>query len=157
MKNVLSILFVVLAFGLQAQGKNGAKRNKLDSIRTAYINTNLPLSAEEQAKFWPVYDEMRTKMRDLNKKELQARKDLKENVETLSEADIKTKVETLQSAEQDKLNIKKEYASKIANIITWKKSVKLVQIEKQFKEKLREELQKRKGNRPPNPDEPGIE
>lgn len=158
MKKLISIVFVCFALGAFAQ--NTAKkelrpkkeqRNKLDSIRVAYINSNLPLSAEEQTKFWPVYDEMKTKMRELNKKEMQARSNVKNNLETMSEADLKTQVESMQALEQEKLTLKKEYSSKIASIITWKKSVKLVMIEKQFKEQLRDEIKRRRSeNGSPN-------
>lgn len=155
MKKLMSILMICLSISAYSQNQprksdvrpRKEQRAKLDSIHNAYINTNLPLSSEEQARFWPVYVEMKDKLRDLNKKEIQTRNELKNNLETLSETDIKNKVELLQSIETDKLALKKEYSSKIAAAITWKKSVKLVRVEKEFKEKIRDELQRRKVER----------
>lgn len=154
------ILFIVLMFSIGAfaqapiNGKKGEmleqrkdQRKKLDSLKMDFINKNLELTADEQTKFWPIYNEMNKKMREANKKQNQLRLEIKNSTETATEADLKAKIEALQNAEQEKLNVKKDYSPKIAAIITWKKSLKLVSLERQFRDKLKEELEKRKAEK----------
>ncbi|MES2798854.1 MAG: hypothetical protein V4638_02455 [Bacteroidota bacterium] len=152
------VIFTLLLMTIPAMAQEGSgkgkspeqrkeRREKIDSLKQVYINTELELTKEQQDKFWPVYDEMHKKMKEAGRKKVEAAKDLKANIETLKEAEIKAKVDIIQAAEQEKLNLKKEYSTKIANVITYKKAVQLVGVEHDFREKLREEMEKRRGGK----------
>lgn len=156
MRKLTMIALMMVALPVMAQEGSGKEKSpeqrkerkeKIDSLKHVYINTELALTKEQQDKFWPLYDEMHKKMKEAGRKKMEAAKDLKENLESLKEAEIKSKVEIIQAAEQEKLNIKKDYSVKIANVITYKKAVQLVGLEHSFREKLREEMEKRKGEK----------
>lgn len=157
MKKLAFVFFILASFQLLAQPKGDKpKKEKIEQLKIAYITKGLDLSTEESEKFWPVYNEMSKKMKENRKERMTLAKDLKDNVETLKESEIKTKIDAILKNEQAGLDIKKEYSDKIAAVIGYKKSVKLISLEKEFREELRKELQKRKGaegEHPPHPEE----
>lgn len=148
MKKLALVLFVLATLPVFAQpkGEGGkAKKEKIEQLKIAYLTKHLELTTEESEKFWPVYNEMTTKLRENNKERMKLSKELKENIDTMKDAEIKTKVDAILNTEQQEVNIKKEYSPKIAAVIGYKKSVKLVSLERQFRQELKKELEKRKG------------
>lgn len=148
MKKLITLLFVALVLPILAQPKSeqGKRKEKIDAMHIAYMNKNLELSDAEKEKFWPVYDEMRDKMKQNRKSMTELKKDLK-NFESLKEEEIKQKSEAIFVAQQQELNIKKEYSTRIAGIIGYKRSVKLVSLERQFRQDLKKELEKRRSEK----------
>jgi hypothetical protein len=148
MKKLALVMFVLATLPVFAQpkGEGGkAKKEKIEQLKITYLTKHLELTTEESEKFWPVYNEMTTKLRDNNKERMKLSKELKENIDTMKDAEIKTKVDAILNTEQQEVNIKKEYSPKIAAVIGYKKSVKLVSLERQFRQELKKELEKRKG------------
>lgn len=148
MKKLALVLFVLATLPVFAQpkGEGGkAKKEKIEQLKIAYLTKHLELTTVESEKFWPVYNEMTTKLRDNNKERMKLSKELKENIDTMKDAEIKTNVDAILNTEQQEVNIKKEYSPKIAAVIGYKKSVKLVSLERQFRQELKKELEKRKG------------
>lgn len=148
MKKLAMVLFVLASLPVFAQPKGEvgkAKKEKIEQLKIAYLTKHLELTSEESEKFWPVYNEMTTKLRENNKERMKLSKELKENLETMKDAEIKTKMDAILNTEQQEVTIKKEYSPKIAAVIGYKKSVKLVSLERQFRQELKKELEKRKG------------
>lgn len=148
MKKLAMVLFVLASLPVFAQPKGEvgkAKKEKIEQLKIAYLTKHLELTSEESEKFWPVYNEMTTKLRENNKERMKLSKELKENLETMKDAEIKTKMDAILNTEQQEVTIKKEYSPKIAAVIGYKKSVKLVSLERQFRQELKKELERRKG------------
>jgi hypothetical protein len=160
MRKLALVLFVLATLPVIAQPAGGKgdrskeKREKVEQLKIAYFTKNLELTTEESEKFWPIYNEMSTKMRDNNKERMKLSKELKDNLETLKDAEIKAKMDAILNTEQQQVTIKKEYSSKIAAVIGYKKSVKLVSLEHQFSQELRKEFEKRKGEEGEHPRAP---
>ncbi len=133
MKKQLLIVFVLLASMTFAQD---SRKEKIEQLKIAFITKELDLSTDQAEKFWPVYNEMTAKMKDNRKARKQLNEDLKTNFETLSENDIKTKVNAVLDKEIEEAELKKEYNKKIADIIGYKKAVKLLSLEQRFKREL---------------------
>jgi hypothetical protein len=158
MKKVATMLFLLIAVVAMAQqkGEPGKKREKVEQLRVAYLTKHLELTTEEAEKFWPVYNEFTDKLRESKKTKMKLAKELKENVDNLKDSEIKTKTDAILSEEQKEVDLKKEYNPKIAAVIGYKRTVKLVSLEREFRQELRKELQKRREERkgpPPGPRE----
>jgi hypothetical protein len=158
MKKVATMLFLLIAVAAMAQqkGEPGKKREKVEQLRVAYLTKHLELTTEEAEKFWPVYNEFTDKLRESKKTKMKLAKELKENVDNLKDSEIKTKTDAILSEEQKEVDLKKEYNPKIAAVIGYKRTVKLVSLEREFRQELRKELQKRREERqgpPPGPRE----
>jgi hypothetical protein len=146
MKNI--ILFVLFTFSIAAffaqdkplKGKE--RQEKIKQVKIAYITEQLALTSAEAEKFWPIYNEMEVKIKNNRKSQRKIISELSN--EANKEEDFKKKSLLLFENEQEMLVIKKEYHSKIAEVIGYKKATKLLKVEREFKEKLIQELKNRK-------------
>lgn len=143
------MIFSVLPVFAQPKGEKGKRKEKIEAMHKAYIEKNLELTDAEKQKFWPVYDEMNGKLKEIKRESLKLRKELKEGLDTMKDEEIKSKLELIHQNEQAELNLKKEYGPKIAAVIGYKRAVKLVSLEREFRQELKKELQKRKGEEGP--------
>ena len=62
-----SYIFVLLWFAFNSESQTNAKRDKIDQLRVAFINSKVNLSNQETQQFWPLYNELNDKL-DLLKK-----------------------------------------------------------------------------------------
>ncbi len=143
------VLFMVpSSFG--QEGKRPAakeKKEKIEALKISFITTELALTTEEAEKFWPIYNELETKIKAEKKTQRALEKDLRENHATLTDTEKKTKVLALFDAEQKEIALKREYYSKIGDKIGYSKSTKLLSLEQKFKRELMSQLNKdRKGS-----------
>jgi len=149
------ILFSFLSFSWVGLGQNKSdKKEKIEQLKIAFITTELSLSEADAKSFWPVYDEMTSKIRTEKKIQRKTRTELNSNAESYSESEFKSKSERLFNSEIKEIQLKKDYHSKIAGIIGYKKATKLLSLEQRFKRELLNKLNEGKrseGKRPSGP------
>lgn len=156
-----NILFLILILAITSgmafsQGggpkKGGAKReqrqDKIKQLKIAYLTEELELTSTEAEKFWPIYNEMEEKMKNLRKENKKVMDDLRTNGESYSDEDYKKCSEKIFNGQQAELNLKKEYFGKFATVLGYKKAMKLMRAEKEFKAKLLKELKQQQGGGP---------
>ena len=120
------------------------KKEKIEQMKISFITDELELSPDEAQKFWPIYNEMESKIKGEKKSQRKLEKELRENPATLSDADNKTKVTAIFDSEQKEIAIKREYYNKIGEQIGYKKSTKLLSLEQKFKRELMKQLKEKK-------------
>lgn len=149
---VFALLFITPFSYSQGDDQPLSRKEKIKRLKIAFITKELDLSVEQSEKFWPVYNDMEKKIDEKKKARKKTAKELKENLETLSEADIKKKTNSVLDADIKMAQLKKEYNEKIAGIIGYKKATKLLSLDAKFKrellKKLNETEQKKPGQRP---------
>ena len=88
------------------------------------------------------------------KKEKKARREknaeLKANFETLTDAEIEKKATEILDSEIAEAKLKKEHTEKIADVIGYKKAVKLLSVEQRFKRELLKKLNERQNQNNPS-------
>lgn len=142
MKKVLVILLVVIhSVGFAQEKLSEEKRKEFDAQKVAFFTQELDLSPAEAAKFWPLYNEMRKKMREIESEmrkkvsEIKAAKGMKEDA-------YKQAVMEMLNREQKMLDIKKEYFLKMLEAIPASKLWKLDEAERRFHRQLFARLKK---------------
>ncbi len=120
------------------------KRQKIEALKISFITTELALTTEESEKFWPIYNELESKIKVEKKTQRSLEKELRDNHATLTDAENKTKVLALFDSEQKEIALKREYYSKIGDKIGYTKSTKLLSLEQKFKRELMSQLNKDK-------------
>ena len=137
MKKYLTLAILFLSASLSfAQPGNESRKEKIESLKIAFITTELELTPEESEKFWPLYNEMELKLKKVRKERRQLGEDLKNKLDQLSDADIKSKVNSVLDKDIEESEIKKTYTQKFAEVIGYKKAVKLLSLEQRFKREL---------------------
>lgn len=142
MKKILVILLMMIhCVGFAQEKLSEEKRKEFDSQKIAFFTQELDLSPVEATKFWPLYNEMRKKIREvessMRKKALEIKesKDVKEDV-------YKQAVMEMLSREQKMQDIKKEYFVKMLDVIPASKLWKLDEAERKFHRQLFARLKK---------------
>lgn len=120
------------------------KREKVEQMKIEFITDELALTKEESDKFWPIYNEMESKIKAEKKTQKKLERDLRDNHATLSDADNKSKVTSIFDSEQKEIAIKRDYYNKIGDQIGYKKSTKLLSLEQKFKRELMQQLKEKK-------------
>lgn len=163
-KQLMLVVLLTLPVSLWAQPPGGGKPRpgqgremnekerdeKIDKLKIAFITDELELTSEEAEKFWPIYNELEGKLKELRKANRKIQKEIDENYETLTNEDAKKKLETILENDKKEIDLRKEYSEKFSKVIGDKRTLKLLSLEHEFKRELLERL-KEQGPPPPPP------
>lgn len=143
MKYLLIIIGLLSGTTLWAQNNklSEEKRDEFEAQKAAFFTQALDLTPQEAVSFWPLYNDMFKKIRE---KDMEMRKKAKVMRETknLTEADARKYVEGSLAAEQQMLDIKKQYYQKLLEVIPAKKIAKLDWVERKFHRQLLDKMRK---------------
>lgn len=139
-KIYLTIAVVCIATQLFAQ-RNINERIRAQKV--AFITERLDLSAEEAAKFWPIYKSYEETTEDIRKGDLQ---DIRQAMRSgnLSDNEAQRLLDKFMTAEDKMHQAKKDLVADLKNIIPAKKIIALKTAEDAFNKKLIEQLRKRR-------------
>lgn len=145
----------VVSFGQErgGKGKRGEQKERMKKLKIAYITEELNLTSVESEKFWPVYNEQQDIGKDC-RKAIKAEMKKINGTESMSESDFLRSVEVIESLKARNGESFNNYIKESVAIIGVDRARKLMDIDRQFKEKMRGEMEKRKGMRddlPPPP------
>ena len=144
MRTILTVILLAFTFTFQAQ--NDEKREKIKALKTAFITTELSLSSEESAKFWPIYNSFDDKQFELrhNKMRSLANK-LKNSIDTMSDKDALAILNQMEDYDQELFENRKKLVTSLKPIISAVKILKLKKAEDDFNRTL---LKQYKGKGP---------
>lgn len=147
MKKIYSILLLfvtVLAFGQDMEDRI----ERVKALRVAYISEKLSLTSEEAQRFWPVFNQFDDKMDGLHKQKRQLMFKLRpENASKLSEKETTVLMDEDDKLEQEIQNNRRQLVKNLQGVIPNQKILMLRQIEVEFKQKLLNQMKKRRENR----------
>ena len=81
---IAALLVSHLGFSQDKQDDELSRKEKIKRLKIAFITKELDLTVDQSEKFWPVYNELESKVEDEKKARRKTAKELKENLETLS-------------------------------------------------------------------------
>ena len=138
--NMKYISCLITCFILSASlfAQNPQYKERLESLKIAYITEELELTPEESQKFWPVYNAY---MDDLS--ELRKSYKPKGSVELMSDDELENILAQSIEKDEKEIELKKTFMADLKNILPLRKVVKLKSAEDEFKKKV---LQRRRSN-----------
>lgn len=144
MKKLLFILgfFLTVFSGVQAQEKHDREshREKIKSLKVAYITEELNMNTRLAQKFWPIYNRYEEQKRELHRREHINLED----AEKFSEAKAKEMLKEYLDVEREEYVIKKQLFQDLGRILTAREIIKLHKLEADFNKKLLKEYRTRK-------------
>lgn len=145
MKQLTLILILLISLSITAQDHN---RNRIKALKVSFITERLELSEKEAQKFWPIYNDNERNTQQIKHKEIRAtRKEIKENINSMSDEQASHLIQKLNNAELRLHQLHVEYSKKLSEIISAKKILKLKVAEADFKRRMLEQLKKRQKER----------
>ena len=156
----LSFLFLLfcapltlLAQPVDKEKKENERDEKIDKLKIAFITTELALTTSEAEKFWPIYNELETKIKELRKANRKIEKEIEDSYSTMTNEDAKKKLATVFENDQKELTLRKEYAEKFSKLLDDKRALKLLSLEQEFRRELLDRLKEQGPQHPPHPRE----
>jgi hypothetical protein len=128
MKNLLTILFLICTLSVFSQNDNSNQdgdASRIEALKIAYLTKKLDLSPGEAQKFWPIYNNYASELK-------QARQDHRRSQN--SELDSEEKV----------LSIRKKYNAEFSRVLSPDKVNNLFRSEKDFGNYVQKELSDRR-------------
>lgn len=147
MKYIFLIAFTLFTFsGIQAQD---GRRERIKSLKIAYLTENLALTPEEAQKFWPVYNAHEETIYNLKVVEMgDIRRRLRTHgMESLTEAEASRMLDRIQDLEKTIFEQENKFRKELRTIISPKRVIFLEILEEKFKRELLRKLQHKRGGK----------
>lgn len=145
-KRILFFVFLATTIGLHGQIKMKKQtREKIRTLKIAYITDQLNLSESEAEKFWPIYNKFDSKLMKLRVEErYKLKKSIREagGLETLSEKEADKITQRMLEIEKQLYDTQKAYFSSLRKVISSKKIIRLQMAEREFNRNMIRKLRK---------------
>ena len=141
-KLTILIYLVFISIPLSAQ-PNGRKemKEKIKTMKIAFITEKLDLSSSEAEKFWPIYNAFDKAQMKLRHEKLRAIKnELKDQIDTITDEVALIKLNELLAAEAELNALKQTFHMKLKNVISSKKILLLKISEEGFNRQMMKRL-----------------
>ena len=138
MKKIVLVLLLILGFST-AQAQDDKERERIKSLKIAFITQELNLSNKVSQKFWPIYDKYEENRRELYRRE---HRDIND-IECISESKANDLLKEFVEIEKEDYELKKQYFADLKTILSAPEIIKLHQLEEDFHRKLIREYRAR--------------
>lgn len=144
MKKIVLILFVILT-SWSTFSQSSDKREKIKSLKVAFITERLALTETEAQKFWPIYNAYETEKDMQRKLGYEKRKEISDDV---TEKQAKVMLIDFIKFERDRESLRVDFIESLLNlkVLPAKKILKLKTAEDEFNRKMLHEYKKRHGD-----------
>ncbi|MER3376656.1 MAG: hypothetical protein RIM83_18595 [Allomuricauda sp.] len=136
-KVLILIVFLAEALWVNAQGPN---RDRIKTLKVAFITERVGLTSQEAQEFWPVYNEHEDALEGVRRRERQYRLS---SAQDLSESESAALLDNFLALQTEKHNAHKTFILKIRKIISPKKVLSLLKAEDDFKKRLLQQYRRR--------------
>ncbi len=122
-------------------------RERIKTLKVAFITERLNLSSEEAQVFWPLYNEHEEKKVAINRKERREIRSKLVDFDLLSENEANALLMQLIALEEEKKKLHVSYIRKMSETISAKKTFLLIKAEEDFNKRLLQRMRQAKQNR----------
>lgn len=152
-KSLIITLLIALPLFSIAQQRHGENCHHEEIMveKVSFLTTNLELTVNEAQNFWPVYNEFQNKLKENSEEVFMIRKDLKANIDNLSQEKIGEKIDRMIELESEKADITSNYHEKFKKVLPIKKVALLYNSERDFRRHLLEKYRSKGKGRMQHP------
>lgn len=139
MKKTLLIVCIAL-ISWPSFSQHSDKREKIKSLKVAFITERLELTETEAQKFWPIYNTYESKKDEQRKMGYEKRKEISED---MTEAQAKVMLKDFVSFEKERENLRSNFIESLLKVMPAKKIIQLKLADEEFNRKMLHEYKKR--------------
>ncbi|MDT0607172.1 hypothetical protein [Croceitalea rosinachiae] len=145
LNRLLIILFLILTtHSVVAQGQ---VRNRIKTLKVAYITEQLGLTSDEAQRFWPVYNDHEKKMERIRSFEREQFQGVQTDMFVVSDKEADDLVSKFLSLQTEKNQIEQKFVTDLRQVISAKKIILLFRAENNFKKRLLQQYRNKRGQR----------
>ncbi|MDE6458947.1 MAG: hypothetical protein K2L31_10195 [Muribaculum sp.] len=148
-KNILLLLIAAIIFAMPGYATDNKKNidrkewfKELRQYKHNFLTKELDLTKEQEAKFFPMYDEMDDAMFKVNREARAMEKKITKSSEKVSDLEYEKAAEAMYEVKGKEAAIEKQYFTKFKTVLTPKQLFELKQAERRFTDKLMKEHSK---------------
>lgn len=145
--NKLRLVALLLLCSLPLAAQNPPDRNKIKTLKVAFLTEQLSLTSSEAEVFWPIYNSFEEKRDNLRERQHREVYDRIDQAGNLTENESKALLKKYLSIEEEEEEMDKEFYNKLANAISAKKTLLLFKAEHEFRKQLIKHMRNRNGNK----------
>ncbi len=142
MKKIIIILCIALT-SWSTFSQHSEKREKIKSLKVAFITERLELKETEAQKFWPIYNAYESKKDEQRRMGHDRHKQISED---MTEAQAKAILKDLIAFEKEREHLRSNYIESLLKVMPAKKIIQLKFAEEEFNRKMLHEYKKRHSN-----------
>jgi len=148
-----TIILIALLQPLFALSQESAesRKDKIESLRIAYITKEHRLSTNESQQFRPVYKQFQEELKVIRKNRKLDIMEAKINFDSMTDVEIAKMIDGDFQFQQLELDLRKKYVEEYKKVLPVRKVAKLLRAEHTFKIELLREFRNRQGEGPPQP------
>jgi len=122
------------------------KKEQIKALKVAFITTELNLTSDEAAKFWPLFNAFEDKQQEIRRQKLKAYLDRTDDdtIDKLSEKEATTLLSQMENTEDELYQLKKKFVANLKGILPATKILKLKKAEEEFSKKLLQQYRDKK-------------
>ncbi len=143
-KNILVVLLLLFSTTLMF-GQRRPDKEKIKSLKVAYITERLNLTSIEAQGFWPIYNAHEEKMESFREQERSGIYSKIRDMETLNDNEVERLLEDLIALEESKQKANQQFLKDIQKVISAKKTFLLLKTENGFKRRLLQQYRQKQG------------
>ncbi len=144
MNKKLLILFVFL-MGTSWFYAQGPGRERIKTLKVAFITERVGLTSKEAQSFWPIYNDYEETLESIRRQERVELRSRIVTIESLSEEESAALLDKFLAIQKEKHLAEQDFIAKVRNVISPKKMVLLLKAEEDFKRRLLQQMRKRRG------------
>ncbi|MFS4456743.1 hypothetical protein [Maribacter sp. 2304DJ31-5] len=129
------LFYILFSFTMASFAQERPYREKIKSLKVAFITERLGLTSKEAQIFWPVYNVHEEQMETFRRERQEIREPLR-NITTLSDKQADDLVDRFIALEKEKQKELESFIAEIKKIISSKKTILLMKAEDDFKRRL---------------------
>jgi Spy/CpxP family protein refolding chaperone len=134
---LLLIIIFLLSIHSFAQSQLSDKKEQIRTLKVGFITNELALTADEAAKFWPIYNAYDDKQFEIKHQRMKAFKERMDvNLDNMSEKEASALLAQMQSNDDELYQLRKKFVANLKNILPAVKILKLKKAEDDFNRKL---------------------
>lgn len=139
------LLILLLCFmGTSWFYAQGPARNRIKTLKVAFITERVGLTSKEAQAFWPVYNEYEETLEAIRRRERIELRSQISMLQDLSSSESSTLLDKFMAIQKEKHLAQQDFISKIRTVISSKKTLLLLKAEEDFKKRLLQQMRKRR-------------
>lgn len=148
MNKIIKIWVTALLIGSMTfvYGQRKPDRDKIKTLKVAFITERLSLTSSEAEAFWPIYNKYEEERLNLRKREWKEVWDKLSTIDDISEKEATGLLNKYIALEDEEEKLDKAYLQKLSKVITAKKTLLLMKAEEDFKRQLIKQAHQRQGS-----------
>lgn len=142
-----TILAAILLFTTFFYAQHRPDKDKIKSLKVAFITERLDLGTKEAQAFWPLYNEYEQKRKALRRKERTEIRGKIKDADGLSENEANDLLNKYLSLEEEEKELDKDFLKGVSKVVSAKKTLLLLRAEEEFKRQLIRQYRHKKGSK----------